>query len=135
MAMGLKKLNWRSVTIDRVPPRPHLEILAGGYRRIPVLQVGADIYCDTQLIIRTLDRLRPDSPTLLSNRMAQPLCWWWDKTMFPLLFKLLIGLRGNKLPREWLDDRQKFAPQISLKKEDNEKDISLIIQQINTHSR
>ncbi|CAF1649207.1 unnamed protein product [Adineta ricciae] len=104
MAMGLKKLNWRSVTVDRVPPRSHLEILTGGYRRIPVLQVGADIYCDTHLIIRTLDRLRPNAPTLLSNRMAQPLCWWWDKTMFPLLFKLLIGLRGDKLPREWLDD-------------------------------
>jgi hypothetical protein len=29
-----------------MPPRPLLDPLTGGYRRVPVLQVGADIYCD-----------------------------------------------------------------------------------------
>jgi glutathione S-transferase len=133
MAMGLKKLNWRSVIIDRIPPRPYLEALTGGYRRVPVLQVGADVYCDTHLILRTLDRLRPDSPALFSNRITQPLCWWWDKAMFITLIKLRVGLLGDKLPKDWLDDRQKFAPQISFTKEDNEKDIPLNAQRINAH--
>lgn len=133
MTMGLKKLNWRSVIVDRIPPRPHLDVLTGGYRRIPVLQVGADVYCDTHLVLRTLDRLRPDSPSLFSNRLAQPLCWWWDKTIFPLSLKLRIGFHGDKLSTNWLEDRTKFAPQISFKKEDNEKDIPLNAQRINAH--
>ncbi|CAF1454604.1 unnamed protein product [Rotaria sordida] len=133
MAMGLKKLNWCSVIVNRIPPRPHLDILTGGYRRIPVLQVGADIYCDTHLILRTLDRLRPDSPTLFSNSLTQPLCWWWDKAMFTPFLKLRVGLVGDKLSKEWLEDRQKFAPQISFTKEDNEKEIPLNAQRINAH--
>src|SRR5689334_19212590 len=35
-------------------PRPELMPMTGGYRRTPVLQIGADIYCDTQLILRVL---------------------------------------------------------------------------------
>jgi glutathione S-transferase len=133
MAMGLKKLNWCSVIVNRIPPRPHLEALTGGYRRVPVLQVGADVYCDTHLILRTLDRLRPDSPALFSNPITQPLCWWWDKAMFIPLLKLRVGLFGDKLPKEWLEDRQKFAPQISFTKEANEKDVPLNAQRINAH--
>jgi glutathione S-transferase len=133
MAMGLKKLNWRSVVVDRIPPRPHLDALTGGYRRVPVLQVGADVYCDTHLILRTLDRLRPDSSALFSNKVTQPLCWWWDKAMFTTLIKLRLGLFGDKLPKDWLEDRQKFAPHISFTKEDNEKDIILNAQRISSH--
>ncbi len=36
-------------------PKPDLAALTGGYRKTPVLQVGADIYCDTALIARRLD--------------------------------------------------------------------------------
>jgi glutathione S-transferase len=133
MAMGLKKLNWRSVIIDRIPPRPHLEALTGGYRRVPVLQMGADIYCDTHLILRTLDRLRPDSPALFSNSVTQPLCWWWDKAIFISLLKLRIGLQGDKFSKDWIEDRKKFAPQVNFTKEDNEKDIPLNAQRIRAH--
>ncbi|CAF3287627.1 unnamed protein product [Rotaria socialis] len=132
-AMGLKKLKWFSVITNRIPPRPHLDVLTGGYRRIPVLQVGADMYCDSHLILRTLDRLRPDSPYFFSNRLTQPLCWWWDKAMFEELLRLRVGLHGDQLPKEWLSDRQKFAPKITFTKADNEKDIPLIVQRINAH--
>lgn len=104
--MGLKKLNWRAVPIDMVPPRPLLEPLTGGYRRSPVLQVGADIYCDTHLILRTLDRLRPDSPVLLSNSAIQPLCWWWDKSIFLPALSICAGVIGDKLPKELIADRK-----------------------------
>lgn len=133
MAMGVKKLNWYSVIVDRIPPRPYLDVLTGGYRRVPVLQVGADVYCDTHLILRTLDRLQPTSPTLFSNKMTEPLCWWWDKVMFTPLIKLRVGLLGDKIPKEWLDDRQKFAPHISFTKEDNERDVPLNAQRMNAH--
>ena len=133
LAMCLKKLSWRSVIIDMVPPRPQLEPLTGGYRRVPVLQVGADIYCDTHLILRTLDRLRPDPPTLFSDSITQPLCWWWDKATFIPIVKLWAGLHGDKLTPAFLDDRKKMFLGDSLSKEDNKGDISLNAQRIRAH--
>jgi glutathione S-transferase len=43
-------------------PKPDLVALTGGYRRTPVLQAGADIYCDTALIARRLERRKPLPP-------------------------------------------------------------------------
>ncbi|WP_017940061.1 glutathione S-transferase family protein [Zestomonas thermotolerans] len=55
LMLGFKQLSWRSVIIPRVMPKPDLLALTGGYRKTPVLQVGADIYCDTALIARRLE--------------------------------------------------------------------------------
>ncbi|MBM4192074.1 MAG: hypothetical protein FJ196_03305 [Gammaproteobacteria bacterium] len=63
LALGLKDLAWRSVQVSMVMPRPELCVLTGGYRKIPVLQFGADVYCDTRLIVRELERRHPQ-PTL-----------------------------------------------------------------------
>ncbi|MGY4568715.1 glutathione S-transferase N-terminal domain-containing protein [Bradyrhizobium sp. USDA 3256] len=60
---GFKKLAWNSVRISRIMPRPDLMPMTGGYRRTPTMQIGADIYCDTQIIIRELERRYP-TPTL-----------------------------------------------------------------------
>lgn len=40
-------------------PRPDLAALGVKYRRIPVLSLGRDIYCDTLLIIQKLEALYP----------------------------------------------------------------------------
>lgn len=62
LALGLKGLPWRSVDTPVVLPKPdHFEI-TGGDRRVPVLQIGADVYCDTHLISRVLDRIQPSPP-------------------------------------------------------------------------
>lgn len=55
LLLGFKQLSWHSVLIPPVMPKPDLTALTGGYRKTPVLQVGADIYCDTALIARRLD--------------------------------------------------------------------------------
>ncbi len=62
-ALGMKGLAWRSVLIPNVAPKPDLTPLTGGYRKTPVLQIGADIYCDTAIIIEAIEALHP-SPTL-----------------------------------------------------------------------
>ena len=62
LMLGFKKLAYASVTIPRVMPKPDLVALTGGYRRTPVLQAGADIYCDTALIARRLERRKPLPP-------------------------------------------------------------------------
>jgi glutathione S-transferase len=41
-------------------PRPDLSALGVKYRRIPVMAIGRDIYCDSRIIIRKLEELFPD---------------------------------------------------------------------------
>jgi glutathione S-transferase len=52
-------LAWGSVEIPVIMPKPDLTALTGGYRKTPVLQIGADIYCDSQLIMRELEAAAP----------------------------------------------------------------------------
>ena len=66
VAFGIKKLAWRSVEIPNMMPKPDLVPLTGGYRKTPVMQIGADIFCDTQIILRELERRFP-SPSLSDN--------------------------------------------------------------------
>ena len=66
VVFGIKQLAWSSVLIPRIMPRPDLMPMTGGYRRTPVLQIGADVYCDTQIIIRELERRFP-LPTLFPD--------------------------------------------------------------------
>jgi glutathione S-transferase len=59
VVLGMKGLAWRSVEQPSIMPKPELTPLTGGYRRIPVMQIGADIYCDSQVILRELERRYP----------------------------------------------------------------------------
>src|SRR6478736_2506968 len=68
LIFGLKNVAWTSVLISRIMPRPDLMPITGGYRRTPVMQIGADIYCDTQCITRELERRFPGADAV-SGRM------------------------------------------------------------------
>ena len=48
--LGYTGMAWQSVDVPPQPPRPSLDPLLDGYRRIPVMQIGADIFCDTDAI-------------------------------------------------------------------------------------
>lgn len=63
LALGLKGLAWGSVEVPAVCPKPEQEALTGGYVRTPVLQLGADVYCDTLAIMDALEARWPE-PTL-----------------------------------------------------------------------
>ncbi|MBA3595888.1 MAG: glutathione S-transferase family protein [Methylibium sp.] len=84
LILGYKRLAWRSVTVPMVLPKPDVVALTGGYRRTPFLQIGADIYCDSALIARVLERLAPE-PTLYppaSAGSAELLSHWADSALF-----------------------------------------------------
>jgi glutathione S-transferase len=83
LIMGYKKLGWRSVEIPPVMPKPDVVALTGGYRKTPVLQVGADVYCDTALIARVLEARQP-LPSLYPAHapLAVPLAQWADSFLF-----------------------------------------------------
>jgi glutathione S-transferase len=59
LMLGFKRLPWKSVQIPLFMPKPDVIALTGGYRRTPILQLGADVYCDTALIARVLERIAP----------------------------------------------------------------------------
>jgi len=83
LMLGFKGLSWRSVDIPAVMPKPDVVALTGGYRRTPLLQVGADIYCDTALIARVLEARQPQ-PRLFPGAapLARPLAQWADTVLF-----------------------------------------------------
>ena len=56
LVLGAKGISWRSVIIPRWMPKPDLMPLTGGYRKTPVMQIGGDIYCDTRIILREIER-------------------------------------------------------------------------------
>jgi len=84
LILGAKKQSWHSVTIPMIMPKPDLVALTGGYRRTPVMQIGADIYCDTALICDVLEHAAP-TPALYPaahKGMARVLAQWADTTLF-----------------------------------------------------
>ncbi len=107
VALGIKGLSWRNVEIPRIPPKPMLTALTGGYRRTPVMQIGADIYCDSQCIIRELERRYP-TPFLMPVSDAG-LMWclsrWTDGDLFDLGVKIVLGAAGDDLPGNFAKDR------------------------------
>lgn len=110
LALGLKDLPYRSVTVPRWMPKPDLVALTGGYRRTPVMQVGADIYCDTLLILEQIERLHP-APTLYpdgAEGAATALGWWVEKSIFVPAIGLTRGLAEAPSSQELLDDRRAF---------------------------
>ena len=68
-------------------PRPDLAAINVKYRRIPVLSVGRDIYCDTALILQKLEQLYPGSQiggkTGRDKALIQVLQKWTDLEVFP----------------------------------------------------
>jgi glutathione S-transferase len=84
LILGYKKLPWKSVMVPAIMPKPDVIALTGGYRKTPVLQVGADIYCDTALICDVLEHIRPD-PTLYPPHLkgaCRIFAQWADTTLF-----------------------------------------------------
>ncbi len=107
IAFGIKGLSWSNVEIPRLPPKPMLTTLTGGYRRTPVMQIGADIYCDTLCIIQALEK-RVSSPSFMPTNDAGFL-WclsrWTDGALFDLAVKIVLGAAGDNLPADFAEDR------------------------------
>jgi glutathione S-transferase len=110
LGLGLKGLAWGSVEIPVIMPKPDVTALTGGYRKTPVLQIGADIYCDTQLIMRELERRHPSPSFYPAGRgAADALAWWAEKTTFSPAVSILFAKKPEALPEGFVEDRAKFS--------------------------
>ncbi|WP_347904299.1 glutathione S-transferase family protein [Pseudomonas purpurea] len=105
LLLGFKGLSWRSVKISPVMPKPDLTALTGGYRKTPVLQIGADIYCDTALIARRLEQEKaspaffPEGREMITATFAA----WADSVVFQHAVSLVfqpesVAVRFASLP-------------------------------------
>ncbi len=84
LVLGMKRLAWRSVDVPVILPKPDVVALTGGYRRTPFMQIGADVYCDSALMCRVIDRIAPD-PSLYpeaSRGLAEIVAQWADGALF-----------------------------------------------------
>ena len=120
LMLGYKGLSWHSVIMPMVLPKPELTHLTGGYRRAPVLQMGADIYCDSALIADVLEHLQP-LPSLYpepAKGMARILAQWADSTLFSTVMAYnmqpagladLFGKAPPELAKAFIDDRRAMS--------------------------
>ncbi len=116
--LNAKGLAWRSVIIPMIMPRPDTIPLTGGYRRTPVMQVGADVYCDTALIAAFLDDKGTGSTFFpAAHRLAaQTLARWVDTELFwaSVTLRFLPENMGNFFAEPgsaaaFAEDRANFA--------------------------
>ena len=113
VALGLKQAGWKSVDIPNVMPKPDLMPLSGGYRKTPVMQIGADIYCDTQLIMLELERRLPTPSLLPRGREGEvrAIAMWADRQ----IFSPAVGVVMSQIPIEgrfgeaFKKDRSEFS--------------------------
>ncbi len=84
LILGAKGLSWQSVEVPMVLPKPDVVALTGGYRRTPFLQIGADIYCDTALMCKVIDRVAPQLPLYppALSGLAEIVAQWADASLF-----------------------------------------------------
>lgn len=107
LMMGFKGLVWRGVEIPPIAPKPKLTPLTGGYRRTPVLQDGADVWCDTRLIARELERRVP-APTLFPQRTsgaAEAIAWWAEQQFMRPVALYVSGINADHMPEGLHADR------------------------------
>lgn len=110
LILGLKGLVWQSVDAELILPKPGLTALTGGYRKTPVLQIGADIYCDSRLIAEELETRYP-IPTIFpgnSKGLCLALSSWSDRDLHIASSGLVIGVNKSKFPPDLMADREKF---------------------------
>jgi len=109
LVFGLKNLAWNSVELPMIMPKPDLTALTGGYRKTPVLQIGAEVYVDTALIADELERRYP-TPSLYpdgNKGMYKALAFWSNNSFFQPGAGLSMGV-NDQVPDEVLDDRFSF---------------------------
>lgn len=119
--LGLKNLEWRSVETPMMLPKPDLVCLTGGYRGTPVMQIGADIFIDSQCIARELERRYPE-PTFFPASdagLAYALVKWSDD-FFQAGLKMALALLGPDWDAAFRDDRQALFAHLDIDDMDKE---------------
>ncbi len=107
LVLGLKQLAWRSVKTPSTMPKPQLQALTGGYRGAPVMQIGADVYCDSALIAAEIDARHPEPPLFApgASPWGSLVAGWADAWLFWKTVRFAMGVNADALPEAFVKDR------------------------------
>jgi glutathione S-transferase len=132
LLLAYKQLPWRSVIMPPMLPKPELMVLTHGYRRAPVLQIGADLYCDSALIANELERRFPTPGTKngAAGARADLISHWVDVELFWLVVRYVMGMRAGQIPQALLDDRAAMHLQFDFSRTTLEADLPHIASQL-----
>jgi glutathione S-transferase len=133
LALGLKGVNWNSVEIPVWTPRPKLTPMTGGYRKTPILQVGAEFYCDTLRILHAAELLGASGKLYPKGQegLAKAFGWWIEKGSFFNAVCLTIGNMPG-LPQELIDERRPLF-RVNLDPKELRAKRPLYLQRVNAH--
>ncbi|MES2492310.1 MAG: glutathione S-transferase C-terminal domain-containing protein [Pseudomonadota bacterium] len=113
--LGVKDAHWFACDHPTILPKPELAVLTGGYRQIPVAQVGADIFCGSELVLDLLEaRIPQPSLTALSGPgIGRGLAYWAEDTLFWLTVQIVCGsgFEASAQP-DFDEDRKQMLPGI-----------------------
>ena len=134
LALGLKGITWNSVEIPVWTPRPKLTPMTGGYRRTPILQIGAEFYCDTLHILGAVEELGSSGSLYPKGQegVAKAMGWWIEKGSFFNAVCLTIGNMPG-LPQELIDERRPLF-RVNLDPEELKSKRALYLQRVNAHA-
>ncbi|KAH7405688.1 hypothetical protein DE146DRAFT_649424 [Phaeosphaeria sp. MPI-PUGE-AT-0046c] len=114
--LWLRGIEYEECVQPLVMPRPDLASIGVGYRKIPILAIGKDVYCDSRLIISKLEEQFPNSSVGTSTPAEEGLrklleSFSVDGGVFANAVKLMpywadSGMLQNKV---FLDDRQQLS--------------------------
>jgi len=113
--LSLRGIPYQKCRVDSKMPRPVLDRLDVHYRRIPILAVGRDIYCDSRCIIDHLERLYPSLPCLGSDKLYERgierilESWVFDGPPFMRTASLITPDASLVQDQAWLDDRAELT--------------------------
>ena len=105
---GMTGQAWSSVLTPNMMPKPDLTPLTGGYRRAPVLQIGADVYCDSMVILDELQRRTP-LPGDRGLPGLRGIGLWADRLFFQATVPVIFGEMGHLTPKAFIADREKLS--------------------------
>ncbi|KAH8602164.1 glutathione s-transferase-related protein-like protein [Bisporella sp. PMI_857] len=96
-------------------PRPDLNDIGTVYRRIPLLSIGRDIYCDTRLILKKLEELYPSALQISTSGPDQKAIerlldhWAVDSGVFVRASQLIPSSTPLMKDPNFLKDREDFS--------------------------
>lgn len=135
LALRLANISWASVEIPRVPPKPDLMPLTGGYRRTPVMQLGADVFCDTQNIARALGESGHQGALFADGDMERILSYtaWLDTVVFDLAVRVVLTNALDSAPPEFIKDRGSLYFEPDWSAERLTRELPSVMRQLHAH--
>jgi len=112
--LGYTGIPWQAVTVREMPPRKVLSILAGGYRKVPVAQIGADVFCDTRTIADELARISGKPELSLANQ-PQEIIDFVRKTDLEIFFACVMSASDKRMLKKLIKETSLWNAVLFLK--------------------